>query len=154
MFIMLLYLAHHGDAVSPAEDPQRPLSRLGRTQVDRLSSQAAERAVRPAAIWHSGKLRARQTAEAYWRACNPLAEFSAARWMQPGDPPRIADLLLGETRDILLAGHMPHLDRLLGHLLGGPGSSTAGFPLNGLVVIEQVESGWEARWRLEAVSTE
>jgi len=150
---MLLYLAHHGDAVSPAEDPQRPLSALGRAQVDRLSSQAAERAVRPAAIWHSGKLRARQTAEAYWRACNPLADFSAARWMQPGDPPRIADLLLAETRDILLAGHMPHLDRLLQHLLGESAPSAEGFPLNGLVAVEQVEAGWEARWRMDAVRT-
>lgn len=150
---MLLYLAHHGDAVSPAEDPQRPLSRLGRAQVDRLSGQAAERAARPSVIWHSGKLRARQTAEAYWRACNPLAEFTAARWMQPADPPRIADVLLGETRDILLAGHMPHLDRLLEHLLGAPDSSAVRFPLNGLVVVEQVETGWEARWRLEAAST-
>jgi len=147
---MLLYLAHHGDAVGPGEDPQRPLSSLGRAQVDRLSAQAAQRAVRPDAIWHSGKLRARQTAEAYWRACNPLAEFSAARWMQPGDRPLIAERLLGETRDILLAGHMPHLDRLLRHLLKDTTPSPVRFPLNGLVVVEQVETGWEERWRLDA----
>ena len=147
---MLLYLAHHGDAVGPGEDPQRPLSSLGRAQVDRLSEQAAQRAVRPGAIWHSGKLRARQTAEAYWRACNPLAEFSAARWMQPGDPPLIAERLLGETRDILLAGHMPHLDRLLRHLLADPTPLPARFPFNGLVVVEQVETGWEERWRVDA----
>ncbi|MDA1092263.1 MAG: histidine phosphatase family protein [Acidobacteria bacterium] len=150
---MLLFLAHHGDAVSPVEDPQRPLSQLGRAQVDRLSSQAAERGVRPAAIWHSGKLRARQTAEAYWRACNPLADFSAARWMQPDDPPRIADLLLGETRDIMLAGHMPHLDRLLQHLLGESSVAAAHFPLNGLVALESDEAGWHARWQLDAART-
>ena len=159
---MLLYLAHHGDAVSPGEDPQRPLSSLGRAQVERLSGQAAQRGVRPRAIWHSGKLRARQTAEAYWRACNPLAEFSAARWMQPGDPPRIADLFLGEARDILLAGHMPHLDRLRRHLLGDNSTpSPPPFPLNGLVVLERlepadpidpVEPGWQERWRLDAVT--
>ncbi|HIE92795.1 MAG TPA: hypothetical protein EYQ83_07985 [Acidobacteria bacterium] len=152
---MLLYLAHHGAAVSPTEDPQRPLSSLGRTQVDRLSGEAAQRKVRPDVIWHSGKLRARQTAEAYWRACNPLAEFSAARWMQPGDPPRIADRLLGETRNILLAGHMPHLARLLRHLIGDDDdpASSASFPFNGLVVVEQLENGWEERWRLEAATT-
>ena len=109
---MFVYLAHHGQAVGPEVDTQRPLSTLGRGQVDALAALAAGRAVRPDVIWHSGKLRARQTAEAYWRACHPLAEFSASRWMQPDDPPRLADLLAVEDRDVLLAGHMPHVERL------------------------------------------
>ena len=108
---MFFYLAHHGDALGPEVDPQRPLSPRGRAQVDDLAARAAARGVRPAVIWHSGKLRARQTAEAYWRACNPLAEFTATRWAQPGDPPRLADLLEVETRDVMLVGHMPHADR-------------------------------------------
>ena len=65
-------------------------------------------------VWHSGKLRARQTAEAFWRACNALASFSATRDLQPEDPPEwIRDRLRGETRDILIAGHYPHLPALL-----------------------------------------
>ena len=146
---MLVFLAHHGDAVGPGVDPQRPLSSLGRVQVDSLAKQAAARDVRPKVIWHSGKLRARQTAEAYWRACNPLAEFTASHWMQPSDPPHIADQLAIDTDDVLLAGHMPHLDRLLRRLLGeNPGAPL--FPENGLVAVERTEIGWEERWRLEA----
>lgn len=145
---MFLYLVHHGDALGPEVDPRRPLSPRGRRQADALSAQAAARGVRPAAIWHSGKLRARQTAEAYWRACNPLAEFTAARWAQPGDPPRLADLLEVETRDVMLVGHMPHVDRLLRRLVGedeGPP-----FPVNGLVAVERVDDAWVDRWRLAA----
>ena len=145
---MFLYLAHHGDAVGPGVDPQRPLSSLGRVQVDALATRAAERGVKPSVIWHSGKLRARQTAEAYWRSCNPLAGFSATRWMQPGDPPRIADLLAVETRDVLLAGHMPHLDRLLRYLLGE--TPAALFPPHGFVAVERTGDGWAERWRLDA----
>ena len=64
-------------------------------------------------VWHSGKLRARQTAEAFWRACNALATFSATRGLQPDDPPVwLKDRLRGETSDILIAGHYPHLPRL------------------------------------------
>ena len=48
---------------------------------------------------------------------------------------------------------MPHLDRLLQHLLGESAPSAEGFPLNGLVAVEQVEAGWEARWRMDAVRT-
>ena len=146
---MFVYLAHHGDAEHPGVDPQRPLSRRGRDQVDTLSSRAAAREVRPEVIWHSGKLRARQTADAYWRACNPLAEFSATRWMQPDDPPHLADLLQVETRDVMLVGHMPHLDRLLGRLLDD-GPRAGSFPLNGLVAVERASTGWVERWRLEA----
>ena len=135
---MFVYLAHHGQAVGPEVDTQRPLSTLGRGQVDALAALAAGRAVRPDVIWHSGKLRARQTAEAYWSACHPLAEFSASRWMQPDDPPRLADLL---------AGHMPHLERLRRALLGASGE-LAPFPPHGLVAIERVDQGWAERWLL------
>ena len=148
---MVVYLVHHGHAVNAVVDPQRPLSRQGRHQVETLSSQAAEREVHPDVIWHSGKLRARQTADAYWRACNPLAEFSATRWMQPDDPPRLADLLGVETRDVMLVGHMPHLDRLLRRLLlQRDETPQAGlFPLNGMVAVERIDTGWAERWRLE-----
>ena len=64
----------------------QPLSLTGRAWADRAALDAAGRGAHPAAIWHSGKLRARQTAEAFWRACNPLATFSAERGLQPGDP--------------------------------------------------------------------
>ena len=146
---MFFYLAHHGDAVGPGVDPQRPLSPRGRGQADTLAAQAASRGVRPAAVWHSGKLRARQTAEAYWRACNPLAEFTATRWAQPGDPPRLADLIEVETRDVMLVGHMPHLDRLLRRLLGED-EGLAPFPVNGLVALERMGEAWVERWRLAA----
>jgi phosphohistidine phosphatase len=116
-----------------------------------LASTAADRGVRPAVVWHSGKLRSKQTAEAFWRACNPLAEFSATRDLQPGDPPAwIRDRLAGETRDILLVGHFPHLPRLLAALLGLPEATAPEFPMNGLValVAGDEEQTWTEDWRL------
>ena len=145
----MIYLVHHGEAVPPSVDAQRPLTAAGRAAVERLAREAAGRGVSPVEIWHSGKLRARQTAEAYWRACNPLAEFTATRWAQPGDPPRLADLLEVETRDVMLVGHMPHLDRLLRRLLGDD-EGLPPFPVNGLVALERVDEAWVERWRLAA----
>lgn len=146
-----LYLVHHGDAVGPEVDPQRPLSTVGRASVDFLATQAAGRGVRPTVIWHSGKLRSKQTAEAFWRACNPLAEFSATKDLQPGDPPNwIRDRLIGETRDILIVGHFPHLPRLLALLLGQPESSAPDFPAHGIVALAGDGEGhsWTEDWRL------
>ena len=115
---MMLVLVHHGEAVEPLVDVRRPLSPRGQAAVVRLATEAAARGVSPAVVWHSGKLRARQTAEAFWRACNALATFSATRGLQPDDPPVwLRDRLRGETRDILIAGHYPHLPRLASLLL-------------------------------------
>jgi phosphohistidine phosphatase len=140
---------HHGDAVGPDVDPQRPLSERGRQAVERLASAAAARGVKPAVIWHSGKLRAKQTAEAFWRSCNPFAEFSATRDLQPGDPVEwIRNRLRGESRDIMIAGHYPHLPGLLAALVVG---SRPGFPQHGVVALVSDDEGetWTEQWRLE-----
>src|SRR5437762_5502006 len=130
---MMLFLVHHGDAVGPDVDARRPLSDTGRAAVEHLAAAAAARGAKPAVVWHSGKLRARQTAQAFWRACNALAQFSATRDLQPDDPPEwIRDRLRGEPRDILIAGHYPHLPHLLSLLLA---SARSDFPLHGVVAL-------------------
>ena len=147
---MALYLVHHGEAVGPDLDPMRPLSERGRTQTVRLAEAAARRGVKPAVVWHSGKLRARQTAEIFWRACNPLAVLKAVRGLQPDDPPAwLRDALAGEQRAILLVGHMPHLPRLLKMLRGDPDSAPVEFPLHGCVALEPDGDRWTELWRLE-----
>jgi len=147
----MILLVHHGPAVGAEIDPMRPLSSVGRAATERLAAAAARRGVQPDAIWHSGKLRARQTAELFWQACNPLAKFSAERGLQPDDPPRwMRDQLTGETRSILIAGHMPSLSRLLASLLGEREESVAVvFPLHGCVALEPDGDLWKEVWRLE-----
>src|SRR5436309_7678887 len=129
----MLLLVHHGDAVGPEVDSRRPLSAEGSAGVERIAAQAAARGAKPDVVWHSGKLRAKQTAEAVRRACNPLAEFAAIRDIQPDDPAQwIRDRLRAETRDVAIAGHFTHLPRLLALLLGG----AEDFPSHGAVALE------------------
>jgi phosphohistidine phosphatase len=145
------FLVHHGDAVGPDVNPMRPLSERGLAQVGHLAERAAAKGAKPAVIWHSGKMRARQTAEAYWRCCNPLSTFSAAHGLQPTDPTGwIADALAGDPRDIMIVGHFPHLPRLLGQLLSGTAEAMPGdFPLNGIVALEEKEGQFVEVWRLD-----
>jgi phosphohistidine phosphatase len=147
----VLFLVHHGDAVGADVNPMRPLSDRGRVEVDMLAQSAAERGAKPDVIFHSGKLRARQTAEAYWRRCNPLAAFSATRGLQPTDPTNwILDSIAGETRHLMLVGHFPHLPRLLARLItGNAEGGSVDFPLNGVVVLEEAGGNWVERWRLK-----
>jgi phosphohistidine phosphatase len=147
----MILLVHHGDAVNPAVDASRPLSGRGLGDVTRLAEEAAARGVKPDVIWHSGKLRARQTAEAYWRACNPLAPFSATRGLLPDDPPNwMRDQLAGETRSIVVVGHMPHMPRLLRLLISGNADAVSvNFPQHGCVALEADGNRWKEMWRLE-----
>jgi phosphohistidine phosphatase len=148
----LLYLVHHGDAVGPDVDPMRPLSDRGRTHVERLAKLAAEAGAKPEIIWHSGKLRARQTAEVFWRDCNALATLAATHGLQPTDPTSwIVDAITGEARDVMLVGHFPHLPRLLGVCLTGRADAgPAEFPLHGVVALDREGNTWTEKWRLRA----
>ena len=148
---MRLYLVHHGVAVSAEEDARRPLSAVGLANAARVAAKAAALGAKPEVVWHSGKLRAKQTAQEFWRACNALAEFSASKDLQPDDPPQwIRDRLRGESRDIALAGHFPHLPRLLALLTTG-GEAGVDFPINGVVALVTDDEGetWRELWRIE-----
>ena len=148
----LLFLVHHGDAVGPDVDPMRPLSSVGRVATERLADVAALRGVKPDAIWHSGKLRARQTAEIFWKACNPFAPLAAERGLLPDDPPHwMRDRLTNETRSILIVSHMPYLPRLLAMLTSEREDvRAASFPLHGCVALEASDGHWKEIWRLES----
>lgn len=142
-----MILVHHADAVSPAIDTQRPLSARGIAQADHVAAQAKAHGAAPAEIWHSGKLRARQTGEACLRACNPFAAFRMVRGLLPDDPPDMMKVQLDvETRDVMLAGHMPNIAALAARLAGGD----VNFPLHGAVAFERGAGGvWTERWRVE-----
>ena len=135
----------------PQVDAMRPLSSRGRAMAELLALEAARRGAKPECIWHSGKLRAKQTAEAFWRTCNPLATFTAERGLQPMDPPEwMRDRFPGEPRHLMAVGHMPNLPRLLRLMVGeDPDSSSVSYPLNGVVALEAEGDRWIGRWRLD-----
>jgi phosphohistidine phosphatase len=149
---MQLCLVHHAHALGPDVDPQRPLSTEGLSHAAVLAGRVKARGFVPAVIWHSGKLRARQTAEAFLMACNPFAEFKMIRGVHPDDPPEIlSDRMRSETRDVLVAGHIPHLTAWLHAAL----PESRDFPLHGAVALETEDDGrsWKELWR-EAPATE
>jgi phosphohistidine phosphatase len=133
-----VFLVHHADAVGPDVDSQRPLSSLGRQQAEALAAKLGAAGCVPAAIWHSGKLRARETAEAMLRVCSPFAEFKMVRGLRPDDPPEwMRDVLRAETRDVMIVGHMPSLPAIAASL----SLSATHFPLHGALSFERSEDG-------------
>ena len=148
---MKLYLMQHGEAVWEEHDPARPLTEKGRADAQRVVRYAAEHAgIRVDRIFHSGKLRARQTAE-LWREHFPAAAIADADGLDPTASPDIwAERLARETRDLVLIGHRPHLAHLAGRLLcGDPGREVVNVQNGGIVCLEKSEQGtWSVRWVL------
>ncbi len=140
-----VYLVHHGEALDSDVNAQRPLSHNGQKRVEHLADLTAAKQVKPDAIWHSGKLRTRQTAQAFWRACNPLSELSMVRGLQPTDPAEwILDRVNADTRSIMLVGHKPNLDWMLSLILNIPST----LPPHGIVGLRRGTTTWVEIWRL------
>jgi phosphohistidine phosphatase len=137
------YLVRHGEAKAENVDPERHLTARGVDDVTRIANQAAEElSVRPARIVHSGKARARQTAEIWADVVGGAA--GEADGLAPNDDPEIwAERLGGESADVMLVGHLPHLERLVGLLVTGDAdTAVAGFPAGGFVALERTDDGW------------
>ena len=140
---MTLLLVHHAEALDPRLDSRRPLSPGGQAQAARVAAAVAAAGFVPEIIRHSGKLRAKQTAEALWLAGDHRGRLEAARGLQPGDPPDwMRDQVAGDTRALALVGHMPHLARLRALLCEGDADAPPDFPLHGAVGLEVSGDGW------------
>ncbi len=148
---MRLYLVQHAQAKPEAEDPARPLSERGRAEVRRVAGFLRTLGIRVSKILHSGKLRARQTAEALAEGVSSAKGVGEAAGLAPLDHPSPwAERLRGETEDLMLVGHLPHLSKLAGLLLASdPERKVVGFRQGGVVCLERDEAGnWSVRWAL------
>jgi len=110
---MLVYLVRHGEAVPAEKDPARPLSEKGRSEVEATAKELLAEGAQVSEIWHSGKLRARQTADIIARVLG-VKKVVEKKGLKPDDPAApIADLLRQTDKTILIAGHLPFIPKLV-----------------------------------------
>ncbi len=148
-----LYLVRHADAKTEEEDPLRPLSESGIRDIKVLSSYIFRMGIRADRILHSGKLRAKQTAEILGEHLRPSIGISESEGLNPLDDPRIwAELLKGVSEDTItvLVGHLPHLNKLASLLLCGDiNRSFILFKSAGMVCLEREgNEAWFLHWML------
>lgn len=147
---MRLYLVQHGLAVAASEDAARPLSAQGREDVTRTAGfLSLFEKPRPARILHSGKLRAEQTAGMFAEAWGGLP-VEETMGLAPNDDPLIwAARCDSVGQELMLVGHLPHLQRLAGLLICGDAEREATrFRNGGVVCLERNEAGWTILWQI------
>lgn len=146
---MLLYLIRHGKAKSEAEDPLRPLSEKGFQEISRTASYLARLNISVNQIFHSGKLRAKQTAEVLSGNLKPINGTLETEGLAPTDDPSIWAERLDEIADpIMLVGHLPHLEKLTTLLLtGNSNRDIVSIKTGGVICLDKDNAGyWSIQW--------
>ena len=147
---MEFYLVRHGEAVSETQDPARPLTEAGRQTVEQVAGSASAKAIQVAAVFHSGILRAKQTADILATHLQPAAGVRTMSGLLPEDDPVIARAELeAAQQSILLVGHLPHMNRLAALLASGdPDRELVKFAPAMMVCFSYEKSQWTIAWVL------
>ena len=146
---MHAYLVQHGKAKSAEEDPNRGLSDEGREEVARMAQFMTALRITISLIQHSGKLRSEETAHILASKIRCTAGPCHIDGLNPSDDPSItANFLKVYTEDVLIVGHLPHLERLTSLLLTGNADRRPIQFRNGGIVCLEKEHGdkWSLVW--------
>ncbi len=147
---MKLYLIQHARAKSKDEDPDRSITDIGREETERVAEYVAKNNIVEAQrIFHSGKKRAEETAAVFARVLKLEKQLAASSGLNPTDDVREwVDRLANMDENIVLVGHLPHLNNLASFLLSGSQSKIKiDFKNSGVVSLSRdKELGWSLNW--------
>lgn len=149
---MKLYLIQHGEAKSEGEDPERSLTPRGEKEVMNVSRIAFALDIRPSKVYHSGKIRAKQTAEIIAGTLRiPDLSVHPVQGLNPNDDIHSwSERISKEKEDLMLVGHLPFLEKLTSFLLcGDENARLVLFRYGAIVCLEEKEKKrWAVRWIL------
>jgi phosphohistidine phosphatase len=145
---MNVYLVQHAEARPKEADPKRPLSEKGVAQARAVATLAGRLGIELAEIRHSGKLRARQTAEILDQALRPPQSVREIAGLGPlDDVEPFAKDINASAEPLMFVGHLPFLSRLTSRLIiGDPERAVVEFHNAGIVCLEGGEDGWVVSW--------
>mgnify|MGYP006294278701 FL=1 len=148
---MALYLVQHGQSHSKDVDPEKGLTDEGRDTVQRIAGVAKGYQVPVRCILHSGKKRARQTADIFEAALNPSEGLHAKSGLDPLDDVTAMAGLIDSKEDLMLVGHLPFMSRLCAWLVTGDTETPVfQFQNGGIVCLKPSpeKQGWVIAWAL------
>ena len=147
---MHVFLVHHGKAKSVEEDSNRPLSDEGREELARVGDFLRGLRLTVSLIVHSGKARAEETAHILANSVRSGTGPTHMDGLSPtDDPTTTVNFLNVYTDDVLIVGHVPHLERLTSLLLTGYSDRRpVQFRNGGVVCLEKTYGSWSLVWAI------
>ncbi len=148
---MALYLVQHGKSLPKDKDPKKGLSQEGIAETERIAQVAKGYAVPVSKIIHSGKTRARQTAEIFEAALKPSGGIHERSGLNPLDDVIVFADTIDSTEGEMLVGHLPFMERLAAYLITGSIEKPVfKFQNSGIVCLDK-DTGtgsWVINWAL------
>lgn len=143
---MYLYLIQHGESQPEEINPLRPLSEKGKRDVIKIASFMKRARVEAGEIWHSSKLRSKETAEII--ATTLSLRIVEKEGLGPNDPPASwIEKLSCADENIIIAGHLPFLQRLAVLLItGSDRGEIISFKEGGVACLKRTEEHWSVAW--------
>jgi phosphohistidine phosphatase len=148
---MALYLVQHGKSLSKTQDPEKGLSEEGEAEVRRIAEVAAGYGCKVGKICHSGKKRARQTADIFAAGLHPRAGVVGIGGIDPLDDVAAFSKTLAAEDNTMLVGHLPFMERLTTYLiLGATEPPVFKFQNGGIVCLDRMPDtrNWIIKWAL------
>jgi phosphohistidine phosphatase len=144
-----IYLVQHGRNLPGDQDPEKPLSPEGRSDVELTAGLAREHHVTVTRIEHSPKKRALQTAEIFGRKLHPGGGVHEAEGIKAMDDVVPIAEKLEPGSDLMLVGHLPFMEKLSSYLItGSEEPRVIKFVNGGIVCLDRDEQGWFLKWTL------
>ena len=138
---MAFYIVQHGQSLAKDLDPEKGLSNQGIETVEKIARVAQQYGVKVDRIQHSGKKRARQTAELLAAILEPADGLQEITGIKPLDDVAAFAARVDYSAHTMVVGHLPFLERLTSFLITGQQSSVV-FKLQngGILCLEQTEN--------------
>lgn len=147
---MRLYLVQHAESTPEDIDPDRPITPKGRQDTILVAERAQTAGIQVDEIRHSGKTRARQTAgifAEYLKSSGGIAESPDLGPVDDVQP--VGDEITNSSKNVMLVGHLPFMERMAGYLLtGDPDHKVIDFQNAGLVCLKHDGDNWMTDWIL------
>lgn len=148
---MQIYLVQHGESLAKEIDPDRPLSPQGSIDVWSIANFLKNAGITANRIFHSGKTRARQTAEIFAEALSKKEVLTAIAGIDPNDPvDQLVEQINMWAENTLVAGHLPFMAKLVAKLLSGNAAPVVtSYQPGSVVCLAKDEDGvWRIQWML------
>jgi len=148
---MVLYLVQHGQSQPKEIDPEKGLSDEGRAEVELIAKVAQGYAIPVKSIKHSGKKRARLTADILSSFLQPNSKTEAIKGINPLDDVTLFTEAAEDRDGQMLVGHLPFMARLTSYLVTGTiDTPVFRFQNGGIVCLvkEQDAQSWVIKWSL------
>ena len=148
---MKVYLVRHGEAISSQIDPRKPLSKQGLIDIRKVASFIKPLKISVEHIWHSGKLRAAQTAEILTESVSAEKGCSSHDNLGPNDDVSIiADEIEAYNTNLMIVGHLPFLAYLTSLLVSGKDTADViAFDAGSIACLNRSDPGrWQIEWMI------